>query len=157
MTRLSATERAPGWMNCTVSPEAMLKLCQLMMALLPNWVMLVVLPFCWIAALPATTLPPMGAASSGCAVIMTANDPATNDRTSLSNAPSLRYPPCQPPRSALRLALHHQSASRSVVMVGDQDSNGGDAVWMSSTGRRKTPAGAGRCPGERIGQKKKGL
>src|SRR5215469_10745275 len=40
LTRLSATEEAPGCTNCTVEPVGMLKALQVMIALLVLWVMI---------------------------------------------------------------------------------------------------------------------
>jgi hypothetical protein len=60
--RLSATAFAPGCRNCTSSLTPMSKPCQLMMALFESWLMLVVRPDCEMAASPAATWPPSGAA-----------------------------------------------------------------------------------------------
>ena len=65
MTRLRVVEAALGWLKLTVSCLPIENPCQLMTALLEDWLMLVVLPDCWMPAVPATTEPPVGPASPG--------------------------------------------------------------------------------------------
>src|SRR3954470_9022147 len=63
-TRLSATELLVGCLNCTDSPAAMPKPCQLMVVFALPCVMVVVLPLVVMVAVPAATTPPDGAACS---------------------------------------------------------------------------------------------
>src|SRR6478736_2369476 len=65
ITRFKATEALPGCLNCTASPAAMPKPCQLMMALLLPCVMVVCVPLVLMAAEPAATTPPTGPACAG--------------------------------------------------------------------------------------------
>ena len=65
MTRFSVAEAALGWLKLTVSCAPIENPCQLMTALLEDWLMLVVVPDCWMPAEPATTEPPVGPASAG--------------------------------------------------------------------------------------------
>src|SRR5690242_12457113 len=59
VTRLSATEEAPGWMNCTVEPAGIPKALQVMIALLVVSVMTVLFAEgVESVALPDTTLKP---------------------------------------------------------------------------------------------------
>ncbi len=63
VTRLSATEDAPGWMNLTSSLALMLNWFQLMMALPVAWLMIIVLAAGVVmAAEPPATVPPWGSA-----------------------------------------------------------------------------------------------
>ncbi|SFM00832.1 hypothetical protein SAMN04490355_103220 [Pelosinus propionicus DSM 13327] len=64
MTRLRATADAEGWTKFTVSPLPMEKLCQLTMALSLVWLTVVVAPLAVMAALPLTTVPPVGLAQA---------------------------------------------------------------------------------------------
>nr|WP_245257516.1 hypothetical protein [Methylocapsa acidiphila] len=82
MTRLSVTDELLGWLKLTVSWDPMEKPCQLMMALLLDWLMLVVLPDCEILAEPSTTVPPVGpasaascSASKAATAVVVANEP----------------------------------------------------------------------------------
>src|SRR6202790_4143097 len=81
VTRLSATELAPGWMNCTVEPAGIPKALQEMIALLVLWVMMLLVgegvlsvapPDCtWKPESPpaaADLLPPASAATSAVVV-----------------------------------------------------------------------------------------
>ncbi len=61
-TRLSVIAEALGWLKLTVSPAAMPKPCQLMLARCVLWSMRVTLPAWPMVALPLVTVPPCGAA-----------------------------------------------------------------------------------------------
>src|SRR5262245_12433981 len=65
MTGLRVTDGAFGWLKLTVSCGATETPCQLMIALLLDWWMLVVFPAWEMAAEPSTTVPPRGSATAG--------------------------------------------------------------------------------------------
>ena len=62
VTRFSATELLFGWAKRTVSPWAMLKLCQFSTAFWLDWVTVSALPPLETLAAPAATEPPVGRA-----------------------------------------------------------------------------------------------
>ena len=65
MMRFNVTDVLLGWKNCVVSPGAMLKLFQSIIALFVDWLMFRVwLLGAEITACPATTLPPLGLAAT---------------------------------------------------------------------------------------------
>src|SRR5579859_1519237 len=102
VTRLSATELAPGWMNCTVEPAGIPKADQVMIALLVLWVMtdlvaegvLSVAPPdttlkperpLLLGALPAeAALPPPASAATSAVVVSNALQNARDDRYSIA-------------------------------------------------------------------------
>ena len=59
-TRFSATLLAEGWLNVTVLPAPIEKLCQLAAILAVAWLMVMLLPLWLMVALPPTTVPPVG-------------------------------------------------------------------------------------------------
>ena len=68
VTRFSATALDDGWLNVTLCWLPTSKLCQLIAARWLDWLICVLLALWLIAAVPATTLPPVGRAfGAGCA------------------------------------------------------------------------------------------
>ena len=78
LIRLSTTAEDDGWINCVVSPFAMVKLLQSITALFVDWAISTVLPEVVIVADPAETTPPAGFASA--AVIARIVDKAVVDK-----------------------------------------------------------------------------
>src|SRR4051812_18132735 len=64
VTRLRVSDEDPGWLNWTAAPAPTEKSCQLMMALLVAWLMMVVAPAVETCAWPAITDAPTGWAST---------------------------------------------------------------------------------------------
>ena len=84
LIRFRTIDEDDGWINCVVSFEAMLKLCQSITALLLVSVTVTVLPAEPMLADPADTVPPMGFAKA--AVVVSAVD---DSRTAANNTAPL--------------------------------------------------------------------
>ena len=98
-TRFNATESRPGWLNVTLLPLPMEKLCQSTAILPVCWLMVIAEPFWLIDPAPATTLPPVGrsAANAGPdisnAAVNAAADPLARLRRALACSATGTYTP----------------------------------------------------------------